>query len=182
MMKLKNLFPFAVALALTLSLVSCGDESKKEEQGSSKEEQGGSGPEASAPKDHTQIGNEVGAIMDSLIEGMSSISDKKSAEEFVAGLEEQKASLSALLKAAKELDPPTTEEKAAVQALKDASDKKGEVMLGNLMKMMVESADADAIGEVMGKINADQEMKEITEDIEALYELKDTGEEPPSEE
>lgn len=176
-MKLKNLFPFAAALALPLSLVSCGDESKKEEK---KEEQGGSGPEASAPKDHTQIGKEVGAIMDSLMEGMSSISDKKSAEEFVAGLEEQKASLSALLKAAKELDPPTAEDKAAVQALKDASDKKGEVMLGNLMKMMAESADAEAIGEVMGKINADQEMKEITEEIEALYDLKDTGEEPPA--
>ncbi len=181
-MKLKNLFPFAAALVLPLSFVSCGDDEKKEEK---KEETGGGSPDTPTPdapakKDHAQIGKEVGAIMDNLMEGMSSISDKKSAEDFVASFGEQKASLAALLKAAKELGPPSAEEKAAVQALKDASDKKGEALMGKMMKMMTENADAEAIGEIMGSIMSDKEMEEVTDGLEALYDLKDGGEELPA--
>ena len=179
-MKLKNLFPFAAALVLPLSVISCGDdETKDEKKDDKKEESTGGAPGAPAAKDHSQIGKEVGAIMDNLIEQMSSISDKKSAEEFIAGFGEQKASLAALLKAAKELDPPTAEEKAAVQAMKEASDKKGEALMGKMMQMMAENPDAEEIGKIMGSVMSDKEMDEVTNGLEALYELEDSADEDP---
>lgn len=171
-MKLKNLSSFAAALALPLSFVSCGDEEKKEEK---KEDKGAQTPVAPAKRDHTKIGNDIGVVMDSLIESMSSIVDKKSAEEFVAGFGEQKASLAALWEEAKKLDPPTAEEKAAVQTLKDASDKKGEALMGDLMKIMAESPDAEAIQEIMGSAMSDKEMEEVTDGLDALYDLKDSA-------
>jgi hypothetical protein len=171
-MKLNNLFSFAAALSLPLSFVSCGGEEKEDEK---KEEKGVQTPEYPAKRDHTQIGEDIGVVMNGLMESMSSISDKKSAEEFVAGFGEKKASLAALWEEAKTLDLPTAEEKAAVQSIKNASDKKGEALLGNLMKMMTESPDAEAIGEILGSVMNDKEMEEVTEELEALYDLKDSS-------
>ena len=181
-MKLKNLFPFAAALVLPLSFVSCGDDGKKEEK--KEETEGGSPdsptPDATAKKDHAQIGKEVGGIMDSLMEGMSSISDKESAQDFVVSFGEQTASLAALLKAAKELDPPSAEEKAAFLALIDATDKKGEALLGKMDKMMTDNADGEAIGEILSSVMSDKEMGEVTQGFEVLYDLEDEAEELPA--
>ena len=162
-MKLKTIFQLAFVLTLPASMISCGDEKKAEEA-----------PAAdAAKKTHTEIGKEIGEVMDSLITEMAAIKDVQTAKEFSANLPDKKEALKGLLADAKALDPPTAEEKAAVQKLKDVSDAKGEALMGGFVTMMTESPDAEAIGEEMGKIMNDTEMTAITDELEEIYELKD---------
>ena len=153
-------------LALPFSFLSCGEEKKVE--GESKDDPAGE----TVKKDHTQIGQEIETVMAEMMTGMSSISDVESAQAFVVAFETHKASLKELVKEAEALAPPSDEEKAAVQKLKDDQDAKGEELKGKLMKIMTENPDAEAIGAEMGKVMANKEMAEITDKIEEIYGLE----------
>lgn len=164
-MKLEYICKFALVLTLPFALLSCGDDKKDDDSSGDKAGE-------TAKKTHTQIGEEVGVVMDKLMTSMSGIKDVESAEAFAASVGEHKQTLKDLLAAAKELDPPTEEEKAAVQKMKDASDAKGEELLGTMMQAMAQNADAEAIGEIMQKVMGDQEMEEVTDGLDTLYDLK----------
>lgn len=164
-MKLEYIRNFALVLALPFALLSCGDDKKDDDSS-------GANAEEPAAKTHTQIGEEVGAVMDKLMTSMSEIKDVESANAFAASVGEHKQTLKDLLAAAKELDPPTDEEKAAVQKLKDASDAKGEELMGSMMQALAQNADAEAIGEIMGKVMDDKDMDEVTDGLDSLYDLK----------
>lgn len=167
-MKLKKIFQLTAVIALPHSLLSCGDEKKAEEKGASADAPAGE----VAKKDHTKIGEEISVVMGTLMEDMSSITDVKSAQSFSESLAGHKATLKGLLEDAKALDPPTAEEMAAIQEIKDSQDAKGAALMGKMMKLMTEHPDAEAIGVEMQKIMADKEMDQITDEIEKIYGLK----------
>lgn len=170
-MKLKKFYQFATILALPLSFISCGEEKKA--AGEKSED----APATTATKKgHAEIGKEISVIMDTLMTEMAGIKDVATAKAFGEGLEKHKTGLKGLLKDAEALDPPTDEEKAAVKKLKDAQDGKGDELMGNFLKMMAESPDAEAIGGELEKIMSDKEMDEITDKLENLYGLKDSEE------
>lgn len=166
--KFAKIAPLAAAFTLPFAAVSCGE---KEE-----EKKAGVG-DAATMQSHTAIGKEVNAEMLSLLEQMAAIKDTKTAQEFADGFPPTKEKLKGLLEAAKKLAPPTDEEKATVQALKDASDAKAEELLGGLMKLMTENPESEAIGAIMGKVMQDEEMDEITDGLEKIYGLKDADDE-----
>lgn len=163
-MKLTNILKLTVVVLLPFSVISCGD--KKEDKEAS--------TDSTATKNtHTEIGAQVSEIMGKLMVGMSEIKDVDSAKAFATNLSEHKESLKGLLAAAKELDPPTAEEKAAIQTLKDESDEEGEKLMSTMMEQMQKNPEAEAIGQVLSAVMQDKEMDEITSGLEELYDLKD---------
>ena len=143
-MKLKTIFPFAAAILLPFSIVSCGDNEKAPAEEAPAEEAPAEEAEpapapapepapAPAPEpapaepaaepqgsaSHSDLGTKVAKAMTGIMEGMGSITDVKSAEAFVKTVEGANATLKEVLAAAEALDPPTDEEKEAMKAIKE---------------------------------------------------------------
>lgn len=174
-MKLKNLFPLAAAFALPLSIVSCGDDKKEEEKDAA------SDSTSADQMSHKKIGEGIDGMMLALMGDMSSIKDLESAQGFASKFAKHKEVLLGLLKKAKALDPPTEDEKSAIQKMKDATDEKGDKMQKAFFTMMGSSPDAEKIGEALG-VMQDKEFNEAMKEIEKIYDLKDgpKGDDPES--
>jgi len=169
-MKLENIRRLAVVLALPFALLSCGDDRAEDDASGDKSGE-------SAKKTHTQIGEEVAGVMDSLMTSWSEIKDVDSAKAYVSNVGEHGQVLKDLLVAAKELDPPTEEEKAAVRKLKDAADAKGKQLMGTMMQGLATNDDAEAIGGIIGNAMDNKDMLEAIEGLDALYDFMALG--PP---
>jgi C4-type Zn-finger protein len=72
--------------------------------------------------------------MMSIMDGMGSITDVKSAEAFVKTMEGASTTLKEVLAAAEALDPPTDEEKEAMKAIKEGFEGKAKQLAKKCFK------------------------------------------------
>ena len=172
-MKLKTIFPFAAVILLPFGFVSCGDK----EEPAAEEEAAEAAPAEPEPEPQesslSELGTKVSKAMTSIMDGMGSITDVKSAEAFVKTMTGANAALKEVLAAAEALDPPTDEEKEAMKAIKDGVEGRGQEIGQKMFQMMAENPDAEAIGAVlMGALN-NPEMKEMSDKLDAIYGMED---------
>ena len=182
-MKLTKILPFAAAILLPFGFVSCGD---KEEPAA---EEPNTEPAEPAPEPapepaktsqvstHSELGAKVSEAMTSIMDGMGSITDVKSAEAFVKTIEGANTTLKEVLAAAEALDPPTDEEKEAMKAIKESFEGKGQAIGQKMFQMMAENPDAEAIGAVLMESLNNPQMKEMSDKLDAIYGLEDEAEE-----
>ena len=111
------------------------------------------------------------------MDGMGSITDVKSAEDFVKTMEGANTSLKELLAAAVALDTPNDEEKEAMKAIKEEFEAKGQEIGQKMFQMMAENPDAEAIGAVLMQALNNPQMKEMSEKLDSIYGLEDEAEE-----
>ena len=98
----------------------------------------------------------------SILDGMGSITDVKTAEAFGKTMEGAITTLKEVLAAAEALDPPTDEEKEAMKAIKEGFEGKAQAMGQKMFQMMAENPDAEAIGAVlMEALNIRQMMEMV---------------------
>lgn len=170
-MKIKHLIPTCALLLTPLALVSCGN---KEDAGD-----GGSENQASASasaKSHEDIGKGMVEVMTEMMTSMSKITDAASAQAFADSVPGFKTSMKDLLKEAKSLPAPTEEEKAAVnKMMDDAKEKVGPATMKTMMGLS-QNPEGEAIGEIMGKAMQDEEMDQVSDDLEALYKTEEAEE------
>jgi hypothetical protein len=126
---------------------------------------------------HTELGAKVSEAMMSIMDGMGSITDVKSAEAFVKTMEGASTTLKEVLAAAEALDPPTDEEKEAMKAIKEDFEGKGQAIGQKMFQMMAENPDAEAIGAVLMESLNNPQMKEMSDKLDAIYGLEDEAEE-----
>ena len=202
-MKLTTILPFAAAILLPFGFVSCGDkeepaaeEPAAEEPAAEEpaaEEQAAEEPAEPAPEPgvapapepaktsqastHTELGAKFSEAMMSIMDGMGSITDVKSAEAFVKTMEGASTTLKEVLAAAEALDPPTDEEKEAMKAIKEGFEGKGQAIGQKMFQMMAENPDAEAIGAVLMESLNNPQMKEMSDKLDAIYGLEDEAEE-----
>jgi hypothetical protein len=126
---------------------------------------------------HSELGAKVSEAMMSIMDGMGSITDVKSAEAFVKTMEGASTTLKEVLAAAEALDPPTDEEKEAMKAIKEGFEGKGQAIGQKMFQMMAENPDAEAIGAVLMESLNNPQMKEMSDKLDAIYGLEDEAEE-----
>ena len=126
---------------------------------------------------HSELGAKVSKAMMSIMDGMGSITDVKSAEAFVKTMEGASTTLKEVLAAAEALDPPTDEEKEAMKAIKEGFEGKGQAIGQKMFQMMAENPDAEAIGAVLMESLNNPQMKEMSDKLDAIYGLEDEAEE-----
>ena len=206
-MKLTTILPFAAAILLPFGFVSCGDQEEpaaeepttepaepapEPEPAPAPEPEVAPAPEpapepevAPAPEPaktsqastHSELGAKVSEAMMSIMDGMGSITDVKSAEAFVKTMEGASTTLKEVLAAAEALDPPTDEEKEAIKAIKEGFEGKGQAIGQKMFQMMAENPDAEAIGAVLMESLNNPQMKEMSDKLDAIYGLEDEAEE-----
>jgi len=130
-------------------------------------------PQASA--NHSDVGTKFAKAMTGIMEGMGSITDVKSAEDFVKTMEGANATLKEALAVAEALDPPTDEEKEAMKAIKEGleGEYKGQAIGQKMFQMVAENPDGEAIGAVLIQGLNNPQLKEIGDKLYAIYGLED---------
>ena len=192
-MKLKTIFPFVAAILLPFGFVSCGDkEEPAAEEAATEAEPAPAEPAPAEPAPaepapaetsqassggHSGLGTKLSKAMTSIMDGMGSITDVKSAEDFVKTMEGANTSLKELLAAAVALDTPNDEEKEAMKAIKEEFEAKGQEIGQKMFQMMAENPDAEAIGAVLMQALNNPQMKEMSEKLDSIYGLEDEAEE-----
>ena len=186
-MKLTTILPFAAAILLPFGFVSCGDKEEPAAEEPAAEEPAEPAPEpevAPAPEPaktsqastHTELGAKFSEAMMSIMDGMGSVTDVKSAEAFGKTMEGATTTLKEVLAAAEALDPPTDEEKEAMKAIKEGFEGKGQAIGQKMFQMMAENPDAEDIGSVLEALNIRQ-MMEMVGKLEVVYGMEDEAEE-----
>ncbi len=125
---------------------------------------------------HSELGAKFSEATMSILDGMGSITDVKTAEAFGKTMEGAITTLKEVLAAAEALDPPTDEEKEAMKAIKEGFEGKAQAMGQKMFQMMAENPDAEAIGSVLEALNIRQ-MMEMVGKLEVVYDLEDEAEE-----
>ena len=125
---------------------------------------------------HSELGAKFSEATMSILDGMGSITDVKTAEAFGKTMEGAITTLKEVLAAAEALDPPTDEEKEAMKAIKEDFEGKAQAMGQKMFQMMAENPDAEAIGSVLEALNIRQ-MMEMVGKLEVVYDLEDEAEE-----
>lgn len=130
---------------------------------------------ASAAKSHDDVANQTAAVMTEMMTGMSAIKDVETAKAFAASIEKIKVTMKDILKQAQALPAPTKEEKKAFQATMEAAQEK---MMPAMMAMgmnMQNNPDAEKIAVIMEEVMSDEEMDEVGEKLQAIYEVEEDG-------
>lgn len=121
-------------------------------------------------KSHEEVGKQAATIMTEMMTAMSKITDKASANTFVATVPPTKEKMKALLAAAQALPAPTAAEKAAVNKAIEDAQAKAEPLMMAMMANLANNPDSDAIGMLLGQTMSDKEMDEVGSALEAIYE------------
>jgi len=195
-MKLKTIFPFVAAILLPFGFVSCGDKEEPAAEEAATEAapaepapaepapaEPAPAPAAPAPAEtsqassggHSGLGKQLYKVMTSIMDGMGSITDVKSAEDFVKTMEGANTSLKELLAAAVALDTPTDEEKEAMKAIKEEYEANRQKIGQKMFQMMAGNPDAEAIGAVLMQALNNPEMKEMSDKLDSIYAIEDEG-------
>ena len=188
-MKLKTIFPFVAAILLPFGFVSCGDKEEPAAEEAATEAAPAEpapaepAPAAPAPAEtsqassggHSGLGKQLYKVMTSIMDGMGSITDVKSAEDFVKTMEGANTSLKELLAAAVALDTPTDEEKEAMKAIKEEYEANRQKIGQKMFQMMAGNPDAEAIGAVLMQALNNPEMKEMSDKLDSIYAIEDEG-------
>ncbi|MDA7626908.1 energy transducer TonB, partial [Akkermansiaceae bacterium] len=114
----------------------------------------------------------IAKAMTGIAEGISSITDVKSAETFVKTMEGANATLKEVLAAAEALDPPTDEEKEAMKRLDEG---KGEEIRQKMVQIVAENPDGVAIKAVVYEALNNPQVKEWSDKLDAIYGLENEG-------
>jgi hypothetical protein len=204
-MKLTTILPFAAAILLPFGFVSCGDKEEPAAEEPAAEEPAAEEPAAEEPAEpapepevapapepevapapepaktsqastHTELGAKFSEAMMSIMDGMGSVTDVKSAEAFGKTMEGATTTLKEVLAAAEALDPPTDEEKEAMKAIKEDFEGKAQAIGQKMFQMMAENPDAEDIGSVLEALNIRQ-MMEMVGKLEVVYGMEDEAEE-----
>ena len=192
-MKLTTILPFAAAILLPFGFVSCGDQEEPAAEEPTTEPAEPAPEPAPAPEPevapapepaktsqastHSELGAKFSEAMMSIMDGMGSITDVKTAEAFVKTMEGASTTLKEVLAAAEALDAPTDEEKEAMKAIKEGFEGKGQAIGQKMFQMMAENPDAEAIGAVLMESLNNPQMKEMSDKLDAIYGLEDEAEE-----
>lgn len=129
-------------------------------------------------KSHEEVGEQTAAVMIELMTGLSKITDQASANAFVATVPATKEKMKALLAAAQALPAPTEAEKATVNKTMEEAQEKAEPLIMAMMQGLAENPDAEAIGMILNQTMSDEEMNEIGNALEAIYEQEEEEEAP----
>jgi C4-type Zn-finger protein len=124
---------------------------------------------------HSELGAKFSEALMSIMDGMGSITDVKTAEAFGKTMEGAITTLKEVLAAAEALDPPTDEEKEAMKAIKEGFEEKAQAIGQKMFQMMAEP-DGEAIGSVLEALNIRQ-MMEMIGKLEVVYGMEDEAEE-----
>jgi len=165
-MKIIKIIPLSFAFALSLTVISCGEKEEDKDQSTDK-------TTSSAPETHVGIAENISTILTEMMDELAGIKDVPSANEFSVKMDGYVDSLKDLLAKAKELPAPTEEQKSAVQKVKDVSDDKAEKVMMGMGEAMANNPDAKAIGEVIGKVMQNEEMRNTMDEFQKLYDLEE---------
>ena len=123
-----------------------------------------------AANNHEDIARHLTASFAEVVANMGNVKDKDSAHAFAASIPVTKAKLLALHQAAQALPAPTEAEKEAVSKRMSDAQKLYEPTLMEVMTALVKKPDAQEIIMIIGKAMEDKEMREVTEELEKMYE------------
>ena len=124
---------------------------------------------------HAEVTDAAIKEMTGVIKRMSKVTDIPSAEAFAKQMPEMKVSFRNLLRAAQQLPAPTDEEKKAfAKRMKQVEEEAGPMMM-EMMMGLATNPDAEAIGKILQEAMMDEDMEEITEALEAIYEAGEKG-------
>jgi len=131
------------------------------------------------PHTHDLIFEEYIALGTQVSNGMTSLKDKASAENFKTIIESAPEKLEALLERTTQIDSPTDEQKAAFKNTNEELEQKmqtaGMEMAKNMQTNPPSPEDMAAIGTIMQEVMGGEigkKMEELTDKIDAFYDLK----------
>ncbi len=127
---------------------------------------------------HAEIADGVVAEMTNMMTGMSKITDAASAEAFAQTVPSLKEKMKGYLASAKSLTAPTEDDKAAFQEKMNAAQEKAGPAMMAMMMGMSQNPDAEAIGKIMENVMEDDEMQNVMDELEDIYAVEQSGEEP----
>ncbi|MDX1680112.1 MAG: hypothetical protein R3242_05200 [Akkermansiaceae bacterium] len=124
------------------------------------------------PESHDEVATQTAALMTEMMTSMSNIKDIESAKAFAESTEKVKTKMKDLVKAAEALPAPTNEQKESFQATMEAAQ---EQMMPLMMQMgmnMQNNPDAEKIQEIIAGAMEDEEMDEVGEKLQSIYEVE----------
>ena len=153
MKKIRSLVPALSLLIASIFVVSCGKKGEEKVDANS----------------HAEVTEGVITIVAAQMTEMAAVKDAAGAEALAEKMPSWKAKMKGYLTAAKALPAPTAGEKAAFLGRMDQTKREvGPAMMAMMMSMS-QNPEAKVIGEIIDGVRNDQEMKDATDAITAIY-------------